>query len=255
MSAHPISAIYAGAVRHARYAPARHRFTYRVFSLFLNVDDLDADANLPALLSVDRFNLFSIRLKDHGPKDATKLRPFIDNLLAKRGLAQSEQIFILCYPRILGYAFNPLTVYYCLNDGAVSGLVYEVRNTFGDDHIYVVPVNRRGSETSLSHTRDKQMHVSPFIDMNATYHFSAPLPDDELRLVIRETQNNVPLLIASFTGHRRALTNRQLLCAFFQYPMMTLKVVAAIHFEAGRLFLKNVPFISRPSPPADRVSY
>jgi len=255
MSARPISAIYAGAVRHARYAPARHRFTYRVFSLFVNVDDLDARANLPALLSVDRFNLFSIKLKDHGPKDATKLRPFIDNLLGKRGLARPEQIFILCYPRILGYAFNPLTVYYCLNDGAVSALVYEVRNTFGDDHIYVVPVDARGSETSLSHTRDKQMHVSPFIEMNATYHFSAPLPDDELRLVIRETQNNAPLLIASFAGHRRALTNRQLLRAFFQYPMMTLKVVAAIHFEAGRLFLKNVPFISRPSPPADRVSY
>ena len=135
MSARPISAIYAGAVRHARYVPARHRFTYRVFSLFLDIDDLDARANLPALLSVDRFNLFSIKLKDHGPKDATKLRPFIDNLLAKRGLARPEQIFILCYPRILGYAFNPLTVYYCLNDGTVSALVYEVRNTFGDDHI------------------------------------------------------------------------------------------------------------------------
>ena len=91
-------------------------------------------------------------------------------------MAAPEKIFILCYPRILGYAFNPLTVYYCLNDGAVSALVYEVRNTFGDDHIYVVPVGARGNETSLSHAREKQMHVSPFIDMNATYHFSAPLP-------------------------------------------------------------------------------
>ena len=211
------------------------------FRSIVNVDDLDASANLPTLLSVDRFNLFTIRLKDHGPKDATKLRPFIDNLLGKRGLARPEQIFILCYPRILGYAFNPLTVYYCINDGAVSALVYEVRNTFGDDHIYVVPVSARGGETSLSHTRDKQMHVSPFIDMNATYHFSARLPDDKLRLVIRETQNNSPSDCQH--GHRRPLTNRQLLRAFFQYPMMTLKVVAAIHFEAGRLFLKNVPFM------------
>ena len=164
MSAQAISAIYTGTVRHARYTPARHRFSYRVFSLYLDVDDLDARTNLPALLSVDRFNLFSIRLKDHGPKDATGLRRFIDNLLAKRGLAAPEKIFILCYPRILGYAFNPLTVYYCLNDGAVSALVYEVRNTFGDDHIYVVPVGARGNETSLSHAREKQMHVSPFID-------------------------------------------------------------------------------------------
>ena len=189
-------------------------FTYRVFSLFVNVDDLDARANLPALLSVDRFNLFSIRLKDHGPKDATKLRPFIDNLLVKRGLARPEQIFILCYPRILGYAFNPLTVYYCLNDGAVSALVYEVRNTFGDDHIYVVPVGARGSETSLSHTRDKQMHVSPFIDMNATYHFSAPLPDDSFALLSAK-RKTMPPSHCKFCRTPPPLTNRQLLRAFF----------------------------------------
>ena len=139
----------------------------RIFAL-LNVDDLDAAQSASALIRRP-VQSFSIRLKDHGPK-TQKLRPFIDNLLAKRGLAQSEQIFILCYPRIL-VTFNPLTVYYCLNDGAVSALVYEVRNTFGDDHIYVVPVGARGNETSLSHAREKQMHVSPFIDMQATYHF------------------------------------------------------------------------------------
>lgn len=259
MSNIPTSAIYAGYVRHARYRPARHRFTYRVFSLFLDVDDLDANRNMPALLSINRFNLFSVFLKDHGPKDATKLRPFIDKLLRDRDMPPPENIFILCYPRILGYVFNPLTVYYCMRNGAVSALVYEVRNTFGDDHVYVVPVSDTRSEapaeTSVSHSREKAMHVSPFIDMNATYHFSAPLPDDALRLVIRETQDGAPLLIASFAGRRRALTTRQLLRAFLQYPLMTVKIVAAIHFEAGRLFLKNVPFVSRPTPPEDRVSF
>lgn len=255
MSRQPTSAIYAGIVRHARYTPARHRFSYRVFSLFLDVDDLDARVNLPGLLSVDRFNLFSIRLKDHGPKDAKPLRGFIDTLLQARGLPVPDCVFILCYPRILGYAFNPLTVYYCLNDGELSALIYEVRNTFGDDHIYVVPVGKAGSESAMAHSRDKKMHVSPFIDMHATYHFSAPLPDDALRLVIRETQDTKPLLVASFSGQRRALTNTQLLRAFFQYPLMTLKVVAAIHFEAGRLILKRVPFVPRPTPPQDRVSF
>ena len=249
------NALYVGEVRHARYRPRTHRFTYRVFSAFLNVDDIDAKHLNLKLLSIDRFNLFSIRRRDHGPKDGSPLRPFIDGLLAEAGLQAPESIHILCYPRMFGFAFNPLTVYYCRNGSAVTAMVYEVRNTFGDDHIYVVPVGARGNETSLSHAREKQMHVSPFIDMHATYHFSAPLPDDNLRLVIRETQNNAPLLIASFAGHRRPLTSRQLLRAFFAYPMMTLKVVAAIHFEAGRLFLKNVPFISQPAPPADRVSY
>jgi DUF1365 family protein len=102
MSAPPLSAIYTGTVRHARYTPARHRFSYRVFSLYLDVDDLDARNSLPALLSVNRFNLFSIKQKDHGPKDATGLRPFIDNLLAKRGLPAPERIFILCYPAYYG---------------------------------------------------------------------------------------------------------------------------------------------------------
>ena len=213
MSAQAISAIYTGTVRHARYTPARHRFSYRVFSLYLDVDDLDARTNLPALLSVNRFNLFSIRLKDHGPKDATGLRRFIDNLLAKRGLAAPEKIFILCYPRILGYAFNPLTVYYCLNDGAVSALVYEVRNTFGDDHIYVVPVGARGNETSLSHAREKQMHVSPFIDMHAHIIFLRRCRMTICALLFEKPKQR-PLLIASFAGHRRRLQAANC-CALF----------------------------------------
>ena len=154
------NALYIGEVRHARYRPRTHRFTYRVFSAFLNVDDIDNNRLGLKLLSVDRFNLFSIRRRDHGPKDGAPLRPFIESLLAEAGLQAPEAIHILCYPRMFGFAFNPLTVYYCRSHGKVTAMVYEVRNTFGDDHIYVVPLNGANADRPLLHNRDKLMHVS-----------------------------------------------------------------------------------------------
>jgi len=106
----------------------------------------------------------------------------------------------------------------------------------------------------LLHNRDKLMHVSPFIGMQATYHFSAEPPDDNLRLVIRETQDEKPLLIASFVGRHYGLTDSALFKAFIKHPLMTVKVLVAIHFEAAKLFLKGVPFIKRPEPPQRRHS-
>jgi DUF1365 family protein len=252
------NALYLGKVRHARYRPRTHRFTYRVFSAFLNVDDIDHNRLNLKLLSIDRFNLFSFRRRDHGAKTAGaedgKLRPFIEELLAEAGLAAPEQIHILCYLRMFGFAFNPLTVYYCRSAGRLTAMVYEVRNTFGDDHIYVVPLNGANADRPLLHHRDKLMHVSPFIGMQATYHFSAAVPDDNLRLVIRETQDNQPLLIASFVGQRETLTDAALFKAFIKHPLMTVKVLVAIHFEAAKLFMKGVPFIKRPQPPQSRHS-
>ena len=250
------NALYVGNVRHARYRPRTHRFTYRVFSAFLNVDDIDHDRLDLKLLSIDKFNLFSFRRRDHGAKEVSnddgKLRPFIEGLLAEAGLDAPEQIHILCYLRMLGFAFNPLTVYYCRNAGRLTAMVYEVRNTFGDDHIYVVPLNGANADRPLLHNREKLMHVSPFIGMQTTYHFSAAAPDDNLRLVIRETQDNEPLLVASFVGTREALTDAALFKAFIKHPLMTVKVLIAIHYEAAKLFLKGVPFIKRPEPPQRR---
>ena len=248
------NALYVGEVRHARYRPKKHRFSYRVFSAFLNIDDIDEGTLGLKLFSVNRFNLFSIRRRDHGAKDGSALRPFIEGLLNEANIAKPDSIHILCYPRMLGFAFNPLTVYYCLAGDDVTAMVYEVRNTFGDDHIYVVPLAGQSHETLVLHERDKLMHVSPFIGMQARYHFSAAKPDDALRLVIRETEDKAPLLVASFFGHRRPLSDAGLLHAFFTHPLMTVKVLVAIHYEAAKLFLKGVPFIKRPDPPQRRHS-
>ena len=248
------NALYFGEVRHARYRPRTHRFTYRVFSALLNVDDLDAGSLGLRLFSVDRFNLFSIKRRDHGAKDGSKLRPFIEGLLDEAGLAAPDSIEILCYPRMFGFAFNPLTVYYCYQAETVTAMVYEVRNTFGDDHIYVVPLAGQNRHKLHLHCRDKLMHVSPFIGMQANYQFSTARPDTRLRLVIRETQDALPLLVASFVGTRRKLTDRTLAVAFFTHPLMTVKVLVAIHYEAAKLLLKGVPFFKRPEPPQRRHS-
>ncbi len=254
MAARGDHALYMGEVRHARYRPKRHRFSYRVFSALLDVDAIDRGSLGLKLFSINRFNLFSLRHRDHGPKDGSKLRPFIERLLEEAGIAAPDEILILCYPRMFGFAFNPLTVYYCLSGDTVSAMVYEVRNTFGDDHIYVVPLAGQSEASMVLHERDKQMHVSPFIGMQARYHFSTARPDETLRLVIRETQDDAPLLIASFVGRRVALNDAQLLRAFITHPLMTVKVLVAIHYEAAKLFMKGVPFIRRPEPPQRRHS-
>lgn len=254
MSGSAANALYIGEVRHARYRPKKHRFAYRVFSALLDVDDIDRDTLGLKLLSVNRFNLFSIRQRDHGAKDGSPLRLFIEGLLREAKITAPDEIYILCYPRMFGFAFNPLTVYYCLNGDDVSAMVYEVRNTFGDDHIYVVPLAGKSNETLVLHERDKLMHVSPFIGMRARYHFSTAKPDESLRLVIRETEDDAPLLVASFFGRRETLSDAALFRAFISHPLMTVKVLVAIHYEAAKLFLKGVPFIKRPKPPQRRHS-
>ena len=251
------SALFHGHVRHARYRPKRHRFTYRTFSMLLSVDEIDQLSAKLKFFSHNKFNLLGFYTRDHGAKDGSPLRPFVEDLLAGENIPAPDDIYILCYPRMLGFVFNPITVYYCVTRSGtskkLSALVYEVNNTFGDDHVYVIPMQRR--DNPLRHERDKRLHVSPFMGMKARYSFTAELPEDELKLVIRETYDNAPILLASFHGRRKPVTDRTLLQSFFGYPLMTVKIVAGIHYEALRLFLKGVPFIKRPPPQDERVSY
>lgn len=237
--------LYFGAVRHARYAPRRHKFSYRVFSLLIDLDRLDHVALKTRLFSHNRFNLYAIYDRDHGYQDHRSLRGFVDDQCADQGLPRPDSVLLLCYPRILGYVFNPLSVYYIIRNDALVALLYEVRNTFGEKHIYFTSLDNN-LHSAAHHTHSKDFHVSPFIGMQAEYHFSTALPSDEARLVIRETQDNAPLLITSFFGKRVDLSDASLLRACVLYPLMTLKIIFAIHFEALRLFLKGIALLSHP---------
>jgi len=180
------------------------------------------------------------------------LRAYADNLVEKAGLPRPARIQLLAYPRILGYVFNPLSVYYCHGaDGGLTALIYEVRNTFGERHTYVCPVEPgQTSAAGIRQERSKIFYVSPFIDLGARYHFRMLPPGDAVRLRILETEAGKPLLSATFAGEARPLTTPVLAGLLARLPFMTLKIMAGIHWEALKLWAKGAKFHSRGKPPA-----
>jgi DUF1365 family protein len=242
------SALYFGAVMHARLKPMGHRFNYRVMSLLIDLDRLDEANRLSPLFGVNRAALYSFREADHGKRDGSSLRDYAQRCAAERGIdLTGGRVLLLCYPRLLGFTFNPLSVYFCYSAGGeLALLIYEVRNTFGDIHPYVMPV--RPSEISDAGVRQQQeklFYVSPFVEMAMRYHFRISPPGECVKLRILETDRDGPLLSATFNGRRRALTSASLLRSFFALPLVTLKIVAAIHWEALRLWLKGARLVPR----------
>jgi DUF1365 family protein len=250
------SAIYTGHVSHRRFAPKQHALRYRVYSLLLDIDELDdLDADL-RWFSVDRFNLMSFRRMDHGPRDGSPLRPWAQRLLSAAGVEiGTGRIQLLVYPRILGYGFDPLTVWYCHDEtGRLAGIIHEVRNTFGEYHCYVAPVEP-GEGTLVTHTTEKVFHVSPFFDVAGDYDFRLRPPAKTVSVVIDYSNEHGPLLTASFSGVRSVLTDRNLVRLFWSHPLVSLKVIAGIHWEALKLARKRVGFRSKPAPPSVGATY
>jgi len=250
------AALYVGDVMHARLKPMGHRFSYRVMSLLIDLDRLaDADRQ-SALFGVNRAALYSFHEADHGKRDGSSLRAWAQLRAAERGVdLTGGRVLLLCYPRLLGYAFNPLSVYFCYRaDGELALLIYEVRNTFGDIHPYVLPVAPGEiSDAGVRQQQDKLFYVSPFIEMAMRYHFRVRPPGARVQLRILETGCEGPLLAATFNGSHRALNTKGLLRAFFALPLVTIKIIAAIHWEALRLWLKGARQ-TRGRLPVDRAS-
>ena len=242
------AALYIGEVMHARLKPVGHRFSYRVMSLLIDLDRLaDADRQSP-LFGINRAAFYSFHEADHGRRDGSSLRAYVQHCAAERGIdLTGGRVLLLCYPRLLGYAFNPLSVYFCYRaDGELALLIYEVRNTFGDIQPYVLPV-RCGeiSDAGVRQQQDKLFYVSPFIEMAMRYHFHVLPPEERVQLRIMETDREGPLLAATFNGHRRALNTKELRRALFAFPLVTLKIMAAIHWEALRLWLNGARLVPR----------
>jgi len=237
------AALYIGRVMHARLNPLRHRFQYRVFSLWLDVDRIAETARGLRLFAYNRFALFSFFDRDHGPRDGSQLRPWVERALRESGIAPpGGAIRLLCFPRVLGHVFNPLSIYFCYDQGnALRATVYEVRNTFGELHAYVAQAIA-GPGGAIAQSAVKSFYVSPLIGMDANYDFRLKAPEEKLSFTIRESGPDGPLLVASHWADRVTLSDAQLFKAFFTHPLVTLKVVAAIHFEALRLLLKGARY-------------
>jgi uncharacterized protein len=244
------AALYFGEVMHARLKPMGHRFSYRVMSLLIDLDRLDAADRQSRLFGVNRAALYSFKEKDHGDRDGSSLRRYAERCAKQHGIDLSGgKIELLCYPRLLGFTFNPLSVYFCSRaDGTLALMIYEVRNTFGDIHAYVLPVKPGElSAAGVRQQQDKLFYVSPFIDMPMRYYFRVSRPGSDVKLRILETDGAGPLLAATFHGRRRDLSSGQLLRSFFALPLVTFKIVAAIHWEALRLWIKGARLVPRPA--------
>jgi uncharacterized protein len=240
--------LYFGEVMHARLKPVAHRFTYRVMSLLIDLDRLaDADRQTP-LFAVNRTALYSLNEADHGNRDGSPLRAYAQLRATEHGIdLTGGRVLLLCYPRLLGYTFNPLSVYFCYRaDGGLALVIYEVRNTLGDIHAYALAVKPgEMSDAGIRQQQDKLFYVSPFVEMAMRYHFRISPPGESVKLRILATDSEGPLLAATFNGHRRALNTLALLRSFFALPILTVKIIAAIHWEALRLWLKGVRLVPR----------
>jgi uncharacterized protein len=250
--------LYYGNVMHQRMRPVGHRFDYKVFSLLVDLDRLEEAGRLSPLFSINGFNLLSFHESDHiRGSNSERLRDHVDTLLAEAGLGRNPaRILLACYPRVLGRVFNPLSVFYAYDEaGVLVALVYQVRNTFGEDHTYVCPVEPgERSQAGIRQERRKIFHVSPFLGMELSYHFRMVPPGETLKWRILETDADGPLLAATYSAEAQSLDTRAILRNVARIPMLTWKIVGGIHFEAFRLWLKGVTYFSKPDAPA-RVSY
>jgi DUF1365 family protein len=248
------ASLYFGEVMHARLKPVGHRFNYRVMSLLIDLDRLEDADRQSALFGVNRAALYSFNEADHGDRDGSPLRAYALRRATEQGIdLAGGRVLLLCYPRLLGYTFNPLSVYFCYRgDGGLALVIYEVRNTFGDIHAYALPVKSgETSDAGIRQEHDKLFYVSPFVEMAMRYRFRVLPPGDCVKLRILETDSEGPLLAATFNGQRCALNTLALLRSFVALPIVTVKIIAAIHWEALRLWLKGVRLVPRQNAAVD----
>ncbi|MEM9012052.1 MAG: DUF1365 domain-containing protein [Pseudomonadota bacterium] len=243
----PALTLYRGHVMHMRLAPKRHKFRYAVFSLLVDLDRAEAAIAPLRLLRWGRRGILSFTPADHGRRDGSPLRPWAEEILAREGLPRPARIELLAFPRMWGFVFNPLSVYFCYDEaGALESLIYEVKNTFGDQMTYALPAGEVVGG-AYRQEQDKAFFVSPFIEMAERYRFTVQAPDARLSLRIRQAGRKGETLIATHTAVAQPCTDRRLARAILSHPLMTLKVIAAIHWHALRLFLLGVRFIRYPS--------
>jgi DUF1365 family protein len=249
----PAVSLYRGTVMHARMRPVEHRFSYRVAAMLIDIDRLEEANRASALFSVNANNLFSFHEADHGPRDGSSLRVHVDAMMREAGLQRPARVELLCYPAFLGYEFNPLSVFYCRDaDGQPTALLYQVHNTFGESHTYVEPViEGQAGPAGIRQERDKGFYVSPFMEMDTRYRFRMTLPAEDVKMRILQTDANGPVFSAAFHGEFAPLNTRTLCAAILQTAGNVWKVVAGIHFEALKLWIKGLALQDRPAPPGE----
>lgn len=253
------SALYTGAVIHRRIKPRRHHLRHSCFWTLLDLDEIDELARTRRLFSHNRFNAMSFYERDHGDGSEIPLRAQVELLLDRAGVEHDGgTIHLLCMPRVFGYGFNPISVFYCRNrDGVLNAMLYQVHNTFGQRHTYLIPIDesaRRNRQDRIRQSCGKDFYVSPFMEMDMRYDFAAELPDESVSLSICGQDREGPMIYAALKGIRKPFTDATLLKATLRHPFVTLKVMAAIHLHALFIWLKGIRLTKQPPTPAYAVT-
>ena len=247
------SNIYNGQVIHTRFKPVKHFLKYKTFSLFIDLDELELLDKKFKIFSFNKFNIFSFHNKDHGERNGKSLKEWVLNNLKKFKIEKNvNRIKLLCYPRIFGYVFNPLSIFYCYENDILKAVFYEVKNTFNEQHTYIFKIK---DTKNIKQSCKKKFYVSPFMDMKTFYNFEIKPPGDELSVLIKQTNKNGLILTAVQTGKRKNFSSKQLIINFFKYPLMTLKIISAIHFEALLLWKKGAIYRGREKKIKNNLSY
>ena len=249
------SSIYNGTVIHKRFKPKVHFFKYKVFSILIDISEINLLHKNLKIFSYNRFNIISFYDVDHGPRDGTSVKEWvIKNLKDNQIDTKDIKIKLLCYPRIFGFVFNPLSVFFIYNKKSeLISILYEVKNTFDEQHTYIF--KNRENENLIKHTCKKKFHVSPFIEMNCTYFFKILKPGDKISVIIDQYDEEGKLLYASQDGSRIELNNKNLFLSYLKHPLMTFKIIAAIHFEAFKLWIKGIKFIKKKLKIKNNISF
>ena len=243
------SALYIGSLRHRRFHPVTHEFSYPLFMPFLDIDRIPELMKISRACGYNRWNWATFDDRDHFGDPHRTLRSRIDDDARQNGVILPDgPIFLLTHLRYLGYNFNPVSFFYCCNaSGSVETILAEVNNTFGETKNYWLSESMRDRDvTSRSYVFSKTFHVSPFIGPDCNYRFSFNNPGDSLSIQVDVSQDGAPLFDATLTMHRLEWSAANLHRALIRHPWMTAKVIAAIHWEAARLYVKKVPLVTRP---------
>ena len=238
------SKIYTGKVIHKRFKPKEHYFKYNVFSLLIDLNELEEINKYIKFFSYNKFNIISFYDKDHGDRDGSSIKLWVKKNLRNIGIMTEDvRIKLLCYPRIFGYVFNPLGTYFIYNKHSeLISIFYEVKNTFGEQHTYIFKAQ---DEITVQNKCKKKFYVSPFIEMDCEYHFKTLNPREQLSVVINQNDKDGKLLFASQDGISKDFNNKNLILSYLTHPLMTFKIIGAIHYEAFKLWAKRIKLIAK----------
>jgi hypothetical protein len=230
---------------HHRFTPKVHHFQHRIFMFYLDLDELDTVARKVFFFSHNRKNLYSFRDNDHEPAGAAALKDRLLTFLRQNGIDPGPlcRLMLLTLPRVAGYIFNPVSIYYCFDKaGQPICSVAEVGNTFREMKLYLLRHEEFGLDETFRKIVPKHFYVSPFSELTLNFDFKLKIPGEDLNIKINDLDGDEAVLTSTLSGKKTAINNASLLGFTLKYPLLTLKVIFLIHFHALRLWLKGLPF-------------